>query len=169
MFPFLPKYLRHPASYSQLLQHLPSYARVTALTESYVHNLSWFLLPATRAQISEELLPTFYPGFKPMPPTTGDFKHSMLPTLALLFSVFACGSAGDWTQDLINPEAETFERLARCTLGLCDVFSEGSMEVIQTLLLLSLYELLTYRKVNQESDWKLTAFGLTMASSVRIR
>ena len=168
MFPFLPKYLQHTTSYSQLLRHLPSYARVTALTENYINNLSWFLLPVDRAQIKEELIPTFYPSFKPMLPTSEDFTKDMLPTLAVMFAVFACGSAGDWTQDLINSEAEMFERLARCALGMHDIFNDSSIECIQTLLLLSIYEMLTFRKFDKESDWRLTAFALTAASSVSI-
>ena len=98
--------------------------------------------------------------------TSDNFRPDMLPSLALLFAVFACGSAADWTQDIINEEAETFERLTRCALGLANIFEDGSLEACQALLLLSLYEMLTLRKFDKESDWRITAYALTVASSV---
>lgn len=166
MLPFLPRYLRRDTPFSQILAFLPSYGRATALTENYVSNLSWFLLPADELQIREELLPAFYPSFKPMLATSDEFRENLLAPLALLFGVFACGSAADLTQEMDNPEGETFDRLSRCAVGLCNIFEDGSLEICQTMLQLSVYEMLSCRKFDKEGDWRLTAFGLTIGSSV---
>ena len=166
MFPFVPDYLCHPAIYAQLVARLPDYARMTAIVEAYFSNLSWFGGPIDRAQVSEELIPIFYPKRRPLRPEV--FREDQLHDLALCFSLLVIGSVADLTQDAINFEAEELEKLARAALGLRSIFTYGTLEACQALILLGSYETCTRRKMSNESADKLMTFGLCVASSVSL-
>lgn len=166
MFPFVPDYLRQPFIYEQLVARLPAYARITALTEAYFSNLAWFTGPIIRAQVMDELIPLFYPNRRPL--ARSAFHEGQLHELALLFALLANGSVADLTQDVINPEAEELEKLARVALGLRSIFTNGSLAACQTLLLLGSYETFTRRKTTSESAGRLQTFGMCIASSVSV-
>ena len=167
MFPFVPDYLRQPSIYEQLISRLPDYPRVTALIEAYFANLVWFVAPIDRPQMTEEVIPLFYPNRRPI--AFSAFREENLHDLALLFSLLASGSVADLTQEAINFEAEELDKLSRAALGLRDMFKYGSVAACQTLLLLGSYETATRRKTSSEGAGKLMTFGVCVALSVSRR
>lgn len=164
MFPFVPKNLCQPFVYKQLVTRLPDYARVTALIEAYYSNFAWNAVPLDRLQVTEELIPLFYPNLRPI--TFSEFREENLHDLALLFSLLASGSVADLTQETINFEAEELDKLSRAALGLRDIFKYGSLAMCQALFLLGSYEAATRRKSSSEGASKLMVFGVCVALSV---
>ena len=172
LWPFAPSYLTTPALAAQLIQHLPTLGRATALTEAYFTNLSWFCEPISRDQVTSELLPLFYSQS-----SRGSLipDHSKLPSeiaaehpheLALLFAVFAFGAVADLTLPAENAEATKYCSLSRAALGLRNVFNGGSFIGCQAICLLAIFQLYDAKPSSQENGWTMLSLGMGLASSV---
>ena len=135
LFPFVPRCLAQPSTYVKLISLLPPYARTTGLIEAYFCNLSWYTGCIDREQVSDDLLPMFYPGRRPLDPSS--FREEHLHSLGLLYALLATGSVADLTQNVINAEAEDLEKLARCALSMRSIHEYGSMEAAQAMVMLS--------------------------------
>lgn len=159
-----------------LEEHLPSYERATALAEAYLENVAWLPRPIQREQIFEELIPIVYKHIGCYKGVEGEFSESMnakvlqkMHTLALSFSLFACGAAADLTQDPQNAEGALYSYLAKAALNAHSVFDYGaSMETVQTLQLISTYDFFSCSSSTLESSWKVMSFGMLLAISVSI-
>ncbi|KAL5480278.1 hypothetical protein ACEPAI_1548 [Sanghuangporus weigelae] len=144
---------------------LPPYARATALAEAYLTNIAWYLLLVDREQIFEELLPFVYRRSRDTCNADVDESH-YVHHLALLLCVFASGASGDLTLPVGNDEAELYNHLARAALGLKSVFAGSTMESVQAILMMAVYDFNSSRRYSLEPSWKMFYFGLSLASSI---
>ena len=147
-----------------MLARLPSYERATALVEAYLEHLSCFFRPVERGQIMEELLPRYYKQREDA--RKEDENGVAVHQLALLFAVFAAGSAGDLTQEAHNEEGELFRHLSRSALGLHSIFDGTSMATVQALSLVGAYDFFSASAQTLESAWKTQSLAMCLASSV---
>lgn len=166
LFPFVPSCLAQPSTYVRIISLLPSYARATGLVEAYFTNLSWYGSCIDREQVSNELLSMFYPKRRPLHPSC--FHEEHLHDLGLLYALFAVGAVADLTQPVINSEAEHLEKLARCALGMRNIYEYGSLSACQAMVILSAYETFTDRKRSEGSAWSLLSCGLQIGLSVSL-
>lgn len=167
-FPFSPLFLDQNKEIllAQLVCYLPPFERATALYEAFFRNCAWFLAPVERSHFVSEIVPQFYPKRRPVQPGIIHAQHAH--DFALLFALFACGAAGDLTQNPTNKEAEQFSTLARAALGVRSIMHGASLTGVQTLYLLAAYDVYTGEKKSQEDGWKLATLGSCMAVSVSV-
>ncbi|OCB91794.1 hypothetical protein A7U60_g938 [Sanghuangporus baumii] len=144
---------------------LPPYARATALAEAYLANIAWSLLLVDREQIFEELLPLVYRRSRNTHNVDVD-ESQYVHHLALLLCVFASGASGDLTLPVGNDEAELYNHLARAALGLKSVFAGLTMESVQAILMMAVYDFNSSRRYSLEPSWKMLYFGLSLALSI---
>ncbi|KAL5512403.1 hypothetical protein ACEPAG_3395 [Sanghuangporus baumii] len=144
---------------------LPPYARATALAEAFLTNIAWSLLLVDREQIFEELLPLVYRRSMGIRNGGVDESH-YVHHLALLLCVFASGASGDLTLPVGNDEAELYNHFARAALGLKSVFAGTTMESVQAVLMMAVYDFNSSRRYSLEPSWKMLYFGLSLASSI---
>lgn len=166
-FPFTPVYFPKEQVLSMIKERLPSYERATALVEAYLQHLSWFFRPVEREQIMEELIPTFYKrktSAAPFEFETGLEAHQ----LALLFGIFAAGSAGDMTMEPYSAEGELYRQLGRAALGLHSIFEGTSLVTVQALSMIAVYDFFSCNTQTLDTAWKLVSMALCLASSVRL-
>lgn len=165
MWPYSPNHYPRVELQELIESHLPTYERASSLCEAFLQNLAWFIQPISRAQIMEELLPVIYKRKRTV--SEGD-KQPKIDTrdLALLLAVFACGAAGDLTQEPSNMEGQKYKCLARSALGLSSILTRASLSSVQTMILLSLYNLYAARDENQEEAWKILSLAMGTATSV---
>lgn len=166
MWPFAP--INYPRMDLQALieSQLPSYERATSLCEAFLQNLGWFVGPITRTQVMEELLPAVYKRRGHRFVTKRTTHNVNVHDLALLLSVFACGAAGDLTQEPDNKEGQIYNHLCRSTLGLGSVLKKSSLSSIQAMLLLGVYNLYSGCGYDLEESWKILSFAMSSAASV---
>ena len=150
-------------------QRLPSYERALTLCENYIQNVScWIRIE--REQIFEELLPLVYKGRNNEQQGTSypQGQHEMVHPhdLALLFSVFALGSACDFTQPLMNKEADVYNDMARAALGLHSIIDGTTLSTVQTLTLCFAFDLYSFRTPSLERTWRTFSVASTLAASV---
>lgn len=146
-------------------ERLPSYERATALVETYLQHLSWFFRPVKRDQIMEELIPTFYKQ-RASVDTSESEAGLEAHQLALLFGVFAAGSAGDMTMEPYSAEGELYRQLGRAALSLHSIFDGTSLVTVQALSLIATYDFFSCNTQTLDTAWKLVSMALCLASSV---
>ncbi|KAL5507234.1 hypothetical protein ACEPAH_6690 [Sanghuangporus vaninii] len=164
-FPFAPLFLdqSEESLLSQLISYLPPFERATALYEAFFRNLSWLAAPVDRSSFVSEIVSLFYPRRKPGLPGSIHADHAH--DLALLFALFACGAAGDLTQNPLNDEAVQYHTLAKAAMGVKSIMHGASLTGVQTLYLLGAYDIYTGQKKSQEDSWKMATLGSCMAAS----
>ena len=138
------------------------------MVESYLQNTSSLFRPIKRDQIVEELIPLFYKRRGPPKQSTVSSEIAA-HQLALLLAVFACGAAGDLTQETCNEEGETYKQLAQCALGLYSVFEGTSLATVQALALMGAYDLYSASVQTLESAFKLLGLAHCLAITVNVR
>lgn len=164
-FPFSLEYRPETRVLEAIEARLPDYARATALAEAYLANVAWSSILVDREQIFEELLPIVYKRSSDNQDPDED-ESNYAHHLALLLCVFASGASGDLTLPIGNDEAELYNHLARATLCLKSVFSGATMESVQAVTLMAMYDFSASRRYSLEPSWKMMYLGLSLASSV---
>ena len=155
----------HVSQRSEIASYLPDFSTASRYLDSCDTILGWINVPVERAQIDNDLLPMFYPNNTRIDPhyVTDD----QMDDLSLLFLLFAIGCDAN-IMILGKPSdlCEQYKALARAALGSRGLLEHGSLSAVQMLLLLSIFEVYSWRPNAQEAAWKLKAIGLFIASSV---
>ncbi|KAJ7777955.1 fungal-specific transcription factor domain-containing protein [Mycena maculata] len=165
-----------------LTERLPSYAEAVRFCELYLAQAPWFFGAVTRDQLTDEILPLWYPdaaarGGSPPPLGTA---HD----LALLYVIFCFGALGDTAlpfptshgtgaaddlqTNIGGPyDAEYFYRLTKAALTLEPVL-EGppSVATVQTLALMAIFEGLCAGENSIESTWAIFGLSTKLAQSI---
>ncbi|KAI6106042.1 fungal-specific transcription factor domain-containing protein [Pisolithus croceorrhizus] len=147
--------------------HLPSEERALYLTETYVEQASWLFQSVSKDQILLELLPAHYVNGASHVTQTGNNPHR----LGLLFLVFAIGALLDPNQEPENVEADRYHQAARAAICLQSVMEKPSLETIQALHLLSVYNAVsgnevTGKETSVETSWSLVTLAAHLAHTV---
>jgi hypothetical protein len=176
-----------------LTAQLPPYDESVRLCELYLAQAPWFFGAVTRAQITDEILPMWFPEEAPRPAGAAALRIGSPPLvggahdLALLNVIFCHGALGDVAlpfptshntasiaavEDLQarGPrDSEFYYRLTKAALTLEPVL-EGppSVATVQTLALMGIYEGLCAGENSIESTWAIFGLSTKLAQSVRI-
>ncbi|KAF7366478.1 Fungal-trans domain-containing protein [Mycena sanguinolenta] len=174
-----------------LTAQLPPYEESVRLCELYLAQAPWFFGAVTRAQVTDEILPLWFPDEAPRPaPTVSRIGSPPLAggahDLALLYVIFCYGALGDSSlpfptshnstaieaEDLrMNGngphDSEYYYRLTKAALTLEPVL-EGppSVATIQTLALMGIYEGLCAGENSIESTWAIFGLSTKLAQSI---
>jgi len=140
--------------------HLPPWERAFVLCEIYFAEVSWIYRGITRAQVFDDLLPTFYKKHTVYAPE----DHSGPHNLALLFAIFAIGALLETTQGASNDEAEHYHQIARAAVCLQPILEKPSLVAIQTLRLWSIYNGMSDGDANSEKSMEMTWSLVTLAA-----
>lgn len=165
VFPFSSAETLNVYQVFEITSYLPEFQTATDMVEFFISMHGWVNLPVDRDQIHNDLLPMFYPGGVRIVPHLAQKEN--LDDLALLYTVLAIGCDQN-ILSLGKPSelSDQYRCLARAALGARGLFEHGSLSAVQTLVLLSTFEVYSWRPNAQETAWKLKAVGLFIASSV---
>lgn len=172
MWPFSPVFIPKKDVRCMIEAQLPSLERAGVLCENYLRYVSWYHQPVDRDHLMDELLVNIYRHALKVQDQSYDAKAQINPDLhdlALLMSVLACGSTIDLdhTNEPKNKEGQLYYYLSRASLGVPSIFESSSLSSVQTLAMLSLYDILSARKNTLEEGWKVVGIGANIAGSVR--
>ncbi|KAJ7507374.1 fungal-specific transcription factor domain-containing protein [Mycena galericulata] len=168
-----------------LTSRLPSYAESVRLCELYLAQAPWFFGAVTRDQLTDEILPLWFPDEAPRHTTRGGSPPPVgtAHDLALIYVIFCFGALGDaalpfptshgtGTDDLrVNADglhdAEFYYRLTKAALTLEPVL-EGppSVATVQTLALMGIFEGLCAGENSIESTWAIFGLSTKLAQSI---
>ncbi|KAJ7077801.1 fungal-specific transcription factor domain-containing protein [Mycena crocata] len=169
-----------------LTGRLPSYTESLRLCDLYLAQAPWFFGAVTRDQLTDEILPLWFPEEAPRqtsrgmsPPPIGT-AHD----LALVYVIFCFGALGDTSLpfptshntaavDDFQPssdglhDCEYYYRLTKASLTLEPVL-EGppSVATVQTLALMGIYEGLCAGENSIESTWAIFGLSTKLAQSI---
>lgn len=154
---------------SLIRNYLPSWEQASAMAESYLVSATWIFRSVTRHQLVNEMLPSIYRKL-PYPSEEYNGPHD----LALLFSIFALGSALDVSLPTrtAESEGEHYNQLALAALCLQPVLEKPSLVTIQTLHIVSIYHAMLGNDVSggessMEFTWSLVNLAAHLAQTVR--
>ncbi|KAI5987121.1 fungal-specific transcription factor domain-containing protein [Pisolithus albus] len=144
--------------------HLPTEERAHYLTGIYVEQASWLFQSVSHNQILLELLPAYYVNGASHVTQAGENPHR----LGLLFLVFAIGALLDPSQDPGNKEADLYHEAAHASICLQSVMEKPTLETIQALHLLSVYNAVSGNEVagketSVETSWSLVTLAAHLA------
>ncbi|KAI5992182.1 hypothetical protein EDD15DRAFT_2388334 [Pisolithus albus] len=166
VFPFKPT---HSSLSVETLanNYLPTWDRAHYLTEVYREHASWLFPTVSNDQIVLELLPDYYSNGAPHAMQAKHNRHR----LGLLFLVFAIAAFIDPNRELGNAEAELYHEVARATICLHSVVEKPTLETIQLLHFLSVYNTisgneLAGKETSTETSWSLVALAAHLAHTV---
>ncbi|KAF8178081.1 fungal-specific transcription factor domain-containing protein [Mycena galopus ATCC 62051] len=175
-----------------LTAQMPSYEESSRLCELYLAQAPWFFGAVTRDQLTEEILPLWFP--EEAPPSTSAAAASRVGSPSLvggahdlgLFYVILCfGALGDValpfptshnTAQAVEElqanggglrDSEFYYRLTKAALTLEPVL-EGppSVATVQTLSLMAIYEGLCAGENSIESTWAIFGLSTKLAQSI---
>ena len=148
---------------------LPPWEQASAMAESYLECATWIFRSVTRHQLVNEMLPSIYRKL-PSPSEEYNGPHD----LALLFSIFALGSALDvnLSTRAAEIEGEHYNQLALAALCMQPVLEKPSLVTIQTLHIVSIYHAMLGNDVSggessMEFTWSLVNLAGHLAQTVR--
>ncbi len=154
---------------SLIRSYLPLWERASTMAESYLVSATWIFRSVTRHQLVNEMLPSIYRKL-PYPSEEYNGPHD----LALLFSIFALGSALDVSLSTrtAESEGEHYNQLALAALCLQPVLEKPSLVTIQTLHIVSIYHAMLGNDVSggessMEFTWSLVNLAAHLAQTVR--
>ena len=148
-----------------LHKYLPTRDRADHLVNTYLEQAAWLFRSVPPDQIKDEIFPEYYHTLGP----AEDKPHQ----LALLFLVFAIGALVDLYQEPGNTEAERYHHVARAAICLQSVMEKPSVETIQALHLLSIYNALSGNELagqetSMETTWSLVSLAAHLSHTVCI-
>ncbi|KAI6165523.1 hypothetical protein EDD17DRAFT_1447257, partial [Pisolithus thermaeus] len=151
---------------SLINDYLPTWNRALYLTEAYLEQATPLFQSVSEDQISSELLPAYYANGVPHAQQAKN-PHQ----LALLFLVFAIAALLSPNQEPGNVEAECYHKVACIAIRLRSVMEKPSLETIQALHLLSIYNTvsgdeLVGKETSMETSWSLVAMAAYLANTV---
>ncbi|KAI5992271.1 fungal-specific transcription factor domain-containing protein [Pisolithus orientalis] len=146
---------------------LPTWERACVLRDAYFEQASWLFQSVSHAQISEELLPAYYMNGARHVTTAGNNPH----LLGLLFLVLAIGALLDPNQEPRTSEAARYHQVAHAAICLQSVMEKPSLETIQALHLLSIYNALSGnefagKETSMETSWSLVTLAAHLAHTL---
>ncbi|KAI5997755.1 hypothetical protein EDC04DRAFT_2584973 [Pisolithus marmoratus] len=147
--------------------YLPTWRRARYLAEVYLDQVLASSLSVSKDHILSELLPAYYTGGVPHVAQAGINPHQ----LSLLLLIFAVGALLDPKQEPGNVWAEFYHRVARAAICLQSVIDQPSLETIQALRLLSIYNSvsgneLAGKETSIQTSWSLVALAAPLALRV---
>lgn len=156
----------------RVLTHLPPWQRALELCNHFMGSFCWWILPVTRDQLFNELLPNLYqrdqnvdadevrgrPTRRPSPVDAHD--------LGLMYAVLACGAHADFSLPFCNTDTVKFRDLSLTALSLKPVLEFASVSAVQTCCLLAQLDVQLGRDNSLESSWRLVCLGLSLSTSV---
>ena len=146
-----------------LHKDLPTRERAYYLVNTYLERAAWLFRSVPPDQIKDEILPEYYHTLGP----AKDKPHQV----ALLFLVFAIGALVDLYREPGSTEAERYHHVARAAICLQSVMERPSVETIQALHLLSIYNalsgnVLAGRETSMETTWSLFSLAAHLSHTV---
>lgn len=165
VFPFSPAETLGLSKAFDVAFYLPPFKEALELVGSFVGYDGWVSLPIDRTQIFDGLLPMFYPDGERISPHL--VKEDVLDDLALLFAIFAVGcDVNSFILGAPSDLCEHYKGCSRAALATRGLMEEGTLSVVQTLVILGTFEMYSWRPNAPERAWKLKAIALFVASSV---
>ncbi|KAI6118608.1 fungal-specific transcription factor domain-containing protein [Pisolithus croceorrhizus] len=151
---------------SLINDYLPTWDRALYLTEAYLEQATSLFQSVSEDQISSELLPAYYVNGVPHV-QQAENPHQ----LALLFLVFAIAALLSANQEPGNVEAECYHKVACTAIRLQSVTEKPSLETIQALHLLSIYNTVSGdesvgKETSMETSWSLVAVAAYLANTL---
>ncbi|KLO09687.1 hypothetical protein SCHPADRAFT_555303 [Schizopora paradoxa] len=141
---------------------LPSLQRALALSESFFDNLAKSFQLVSRERVLDFLIPKAYETR----PVCFFMAKIDLHDLALLYMVFALGISVDPSNPASTAEGERYRHLARASLGLKCIFENTSLAAIQTICLMSCYNVIASNAGNNEEAWRMMYLAFNLGLSV---
>ncbi|KAI5997760.1 hypothetical protein EDC04DRAFT_3125432 [Pisolithus marmoratus] len=165
-FPFNPDYLTLNVE-NLVKTYLPTWQRACYLAEVYLDQGMALSLSVSKDHILSELLPVHYTDGVPHVTQAGNNPHQ----LSLLLLIFAIGALLDPKQEPGNVWAELYHQVARAAFCLQSVIDQPSLETIQALRLLSIYNAvsgneLAGKETSMQTSWSLVALTAPLALRV---
>ncbi|KAF7325243.1 Fungal-trans domain-containing protein [Mycena kentingensis (nom. inval.)] len=177
-----------------LAAQLPQFQETQRLCELYLAQAPWFFGAVTRAQLTDEILPLWFPEDAPRPnvaPAARGISPPPVGTahdLALLYVILCFGALGDVnvpfptaspdpsssedfrpssSADTLARDSGYYYRLTKASLTLEPVL-EGppSVSTVQTLALMAIYEGLSAGENSIESTWAIFGLSTKLAQSI---
>ncbi|KAI5997762.1 hypothetical protein EDC04DRAFT_2976965, partial [Pisolithus marmoratus] len=165
-FPTEPSHL--PLNVENLIKdHLPSWEQACYLTKVYLEQATALSQTVSKDDILSELLPAYYANNVLHITQAGNNPHR----LGLLLLIFAIGALLDPDQKSGNADAERYHQVARDAICFESMMAKPSLEDIQLLRLLSLYNNvsgneLAGRETSMETSWSLGALAAQLSHTV---
>ncbi|KAI6096910.1 hypothetical protein EDD16DRAFT_1499936 [Pisolithus croceorrhizus] len=149
-------------------KYLPSWERARYLSEVYFEQATSLFQSVPRDYILLELLPAYYVNNVPHV-TQAEKPHQ----LSLLFLIFATAALLDPNQKPGSVEPESYHKVARAAICLQSVMEKPSLETIQALHLLSVYNAvsgneLAGKETSTETSWSLVTLAAHLAHTVSL-
>lgn len=149
-----------------VIKYLPAWDRALYLTEAYLEQASSLFQSVSRDDIMRELLPAYYLNGKPRV-TQAENPHR----LSLLFLIFAIAALLDPNREPENKEAECYHKIAYAAICLQSVIEKPSLETIQALHLLSVYNSVSGNELaggetSTETTWSLVTLAAHLAHTL---
>ncbi|KAI5992555.1 hypothetical protein EDC04DRAFT_2586961 [Pisolithus marmoratus] len=147
--------------------YLPTWERARYLIDVYLDQAISLYQNVSKDDILSELLPAYYTNGVPHVTQAKNNPHR----LSLLFLIFAFGALLNPNQEPGVTEAERYHQLARAAICLQSVMDKPSLETIQTLHLLSIYNSLSGnelagKETSMETSCSLVALAAQLAHTV---
>ncbi|KAI5980804.1 fungal-specific transcription factor domain-containing protein [Pisolithus albus] len=152
-----------------VMKYLPTWDRALYLTEAYLEQASSLFQSVSRDDV-HKLLPAYYRNGKPHI-TQVENPHR----LSLLFLIFAIAALLDSNQEPGTEdgteEAERYHKIARAAICLRSVIEKPSLETIQALHLLSVYNSVSGNELaggetSTETTWSLVTLAAHLAHTL---
>ncbi|KAI5992554.1 fungal-specific transcription factor domain-containing protein [Pisolithus marmoratus] len=161
-FPFKPHHLT-PNIEDLVSDCLPTWERARYLIEVCLNQAVVLSQSLSKDHILSELLPAYYTNGVPHVSQAETNPHQ----LALLFLIFAVGALLDPDQEPRNMDADFYHQVARAAICLQSVIDKPSLETVQALRLLSLYNGVSGNelagKETSTETWSLVALAALLA------
>ncbi|KAI6112556.1 fungal-specific transcription factor domain-containing protein [Pisolithus sp. B1] len=147
-------------------KYLPTWERARYLSEAYLEQATSLFQSVSRDYILSELLPAYYVNNAPHV-TQAEKPHQ----LSLLFLIFATAALLDPNREPGSVEPEFYHRFARAAICLQSVMEKPSLETIQALHLLSVYNAvsgneLAGKETSTETSWSLVTLAAHLAHTI---
>ncbi|KAI6041872.1 fungal-specific transcription factor domain-containing protein [Pisolithus marmoratus] len=147
--------------------YLPDWERARYLAEVYLGQEVSLFQSVSGDDILTKLLPAYYTNGVPHVTQAENNAHR----LGLLFLIFAIGALLDPNQEPGNTEAERYHQLAYAAICLQSVIEQPSLETIQALHLLSVYNAvsgneLAGKETSTETSWSLVTLAAHLAHTL---
>ncbi|KAJ7088967.1 hypothetical protein C8R44DRAFT_818944 [Mycena epipterygia] len=171
-FPFSSSATRLDLDY--LKGRLPPYTESLRLSELYLAQSPWFFGPVMRAQVTDEILPLWFPDetSRRKPKDTSPKPLGSAYELALIYAIFCIGALGDadlsFSHNTTEPhDSEYYYRLTKATLTLEPILAgPPNVAMVQTLTLIAIYEVPCAGENTIARAWPVFGLATKLAQSV---
>ncbi|KAJ7081259.1 fungal-specific transcription factor domain-containing protein [Mycena epipterygia] len=181
-FPFSSGATRLDLDY--LKGRLPPYTESLRLSELYLVQSPWFFGPVMRAQVTDEILPLWFPdeASRQKPKNTSPKPLGSAHDLALIYAIFCIGALGDadlpfshntTEVDVLQAhskephDSEYYYRLTKAALTLEPILAgPPNVAMVQTLALIAIYEVPCAGENTIARAWPVFGLATKLAQSI---